>query len=255
MTIRCSQNILPTLKLAIGLIVPIVLQQAAMAQSTIFNVPTTDTVSPKKAYFEFDYLPQIPKTAGSGRVQVFNPRIVVGIAPNLEAGANFANFHLGGHPSSTFSYFQPNVKYKFLASDNQGLAAAAGLIWYTPINHREGADSFGLVYGNFSKKVKTGAYGPRITFGPYGIVGAVESYYGTKAGAIVGYEQPIHAKASIVADWFSGVSRFGYFTPGISITLPRNGVLNVGYSIGNDSYSEPSNNNRYLFVYYGITFP
>ena len=31
-------------------------------------------------------------------------------------------------------------------------------------------------------------------------------------------------------------------------------LLNVGYSIGNDSYSSPSNNNRLLFIYYGITF-
>jgi hypothetical protein len=236
------------------LIVTVAFPREAQAQSTIFNVPTTDTVSPKKVYFEFDYLPQIPKTEGAGRIQIFNPRIVVGIVPNLEAGANFANFHFGGDPSSMFSFIQPNLKYKFAASDPHGVAAAAGLIWYTPINHREGADSFGLVYGNFSKKVKR-AYGPRITVGPYGIVAAADNYFGTKAGAIVGYEQPILVKASIVADWFSGVSGFGYFTPGISTTLPHNGVLNVGYSIGNDSYSEPSNNNRYLFVYYGITFP
>jgi hypothetical protein len=243
------------LKCLLALTLIVAFGDAAMAQSTIFNIPTTDTVAPKKGYFEFDYLPQIPKTEGAGRIQIFNPRIVAGIAPNLEAGANFATYHYGGDPSSTFSYFQPNIKYKFASSDAKGLAAAAGLIWYTPINHREGTDSFGLVYANFSKKVKTGDYGPRITFGPYGIVGANDSYIGTKAGAIVGYEQPIHAKASIVADWFSGVSGFGYFTPGISITLPLNGLLNVGYSFGNDSYSEPSNNNRYLFVYYGITFP
>src|SRR5262245_7175745 len=144
------------------LIVTFALQQTALAQSTIFNVPTTDTVAPKKVYFEFDYLPQIPKTEGIGRIQIFNPRIVVGIAPNLEAGANFANFHFGGDPSSTFSFVQPNIKYRFDLSDANGVAASAGLIWYTPINHREGADSFGLVYGNFSKKVKR-AYGPRIT--------------------------------------------------------------------------------------------
>jgi hypothetical protein len=226
-----------------------------MAQSTIFNIPTTDTVAPKKGYFEFDYLLQAPTTEGAGRTQVFAPRIVGGIAPNLEAGINVFNYYDGGDSSSTFSYFQPNIKYKFAADDARGLAAAAGLIWYTPINHREGADSYGLIYGNFSKKVMTSDYGPRITFGPYGTVGAIDSYYGTKAGAIVGYEQPIHSKASIVADWFSGVSGFGYFTPGISIVLPRNGLLNIGYSIGNDSYSDPGNNNRFLFVYYGVTFP
>lgn len=229
--------------------------QTATAQSTIFNIPTTDTVAPKKGYFEFDYLPQVPVTDGANRVQVFAPRIVVGLAPNVEAGFNIFNFRYGGNSSSTFSYFQPNIKWKFAANDDKGLAAAVGIIGFTPVNHRDGADSYAMVYGNFSKKVKTGAYGPRITFGPYGIVAAADNYYGTKAGAIVGYEQPIHAKASIVADWFSGVSGFGYFTPGISVTLPHNGLLNVGYMLGNDSYSNPSNNNRYLMVYYGITFP
>jgi hypothetical protein len=246
------------LQAGFALIATFALQQGAIAQSTIFNIPTTDTVMPKKGYFEFDYLPQVPATQGIDRTHIITPRIVVGLAPNLEAGANVANFLFGSTPTSpgsTFSFFQPNIKYKFAASDEKGLAAAAGLIWYTPINHREGADSFGLVYGNFSKKFKKSDYGPRITFGPYGIVGAADSYFGTKAGAIVGYEQPIHAKASIVADWFSGVSGFGYFTPGISITLPHNSLFNAGYSIGNDSYKDPHNNNRYLFLYYGITFP
>jgi hypothetical protein len=73
-------------------------------------------------------------------------------------------------------------------------------------------------------------------------------------GYSLGYEQPIHPKASIVADWFSGKNGFGYFTPGISITL-GNGLFNVGYSIGNDSWANSNaTKNRYLFLYYGITF-
>jgi hypothetical protein len=229
--------------------------QTAVAQSTIFNIPTTDTVAQKKGYFEFDYLLQAPGIQGVGRTQVFAPRIVAGIAPNLEAGANVFNYSFPGDDESLFSYFQPNIKYKFAANDSKGVAASAGLIWYTPMNHRTGADSYGVVYGNFSKKFVTGSYGPRITVGPYGIVGANDNYVGTKAGIIAGYEQPVHSKVSVVADWFSGVSGFGYFTPGISITLPRSSLLNIGYSIGNDSYRDPGNNNRYLFVYYGITFP
>jgi hypothetical protein len=58
------------------------------------------------------------------------------------------------------------------------------------------------------------------------------SFSGPRAGVLLGYEQPIHAKASIVADWFSGKNALGYFTPGISITLPGSGLLNVGYSLG-----------------------
>jgi hypothetical protein len=170
---------------------------------------------------------------------------VAGIAPNVEAGANFLFAHT---PGTTSDYFQPNIKWKF--AHNDSMAGSAGIIWYTPINNRDGVDSYGLVYGNFSKKF-TGTYGPRITMGPYGIVGANDAYVGTKAGAIIGLEQPVHPKATIVADWFSGVSGFGYFTPGISITLPHSSLFNVGYSIGNDSYD--GNNNRALFIYYGIT--
>jgi hypothetical protein len=58
-----------------------------------------------------------------------------------------------------------------------------------------------------------------------------------------------------VADWFSGKNGLGYFTPGISVTLPGSGLLNVGYSLGNNSW-EDSNlaKNRYFFAYYGVTF-
>jgi hypothetical protein len=232
-------------------IVSLCLAASAMAQSTIFNIPTTDTAAPKAVYFEFDYLLQAPKYDGADAVQVFAPRLVAGVAPNVEAGVNIFTYHYGS--DANYAYFQPNIKWKFYNNDDQGLASAVGAILYTPINKRDGQDTYALLYGNFSKKVKTGAYGPRITFGPYGIVGAEDSYVGTKGGAIVGFEQPIHAKASIVADWLSGVSGFGYFTPGVSITLPASGLLNIGYSIGNDSYKDGVKN-RFLFVYYGVTF-
>jgi hypothetical protein len=78
---------------------------------------------------------------------------------------------------------------------------------------------------------------------------------GPNGGVLAGYEQPVSAVISIVADWFSGKNFFGFFTPGVSITLPRNGLLNIGYSFGNDSFESPSNDNRALFVYYGVTFP
>ncbi len=63
------------------------------------------------------------------------------------------------------------------------------------------------------------------------------TWAGPKAGVILGYEQPIHPKVTIVADWFSGKNFFGYFTPGVSFTLPHTSLLNIGYSIGNDSYA------------------
>jgi hypothetical protein len=53
-----------------------------------------------------------------------------------------------------------------------------------------------------------------------------------QTGAILGYEQPLSGKVSFVADWFSGKNFWGYFTPGISVTLPHSGLLNIGYALG-----------------------
>ena len=59
----------------------------ALAQSTIFNIPTTDTVAKGKVYAEFDFLPQIPAPDGS-RTYLYNPRVVIGVPHNVEFGAN-----------------------------------------------------------------------------------------------------------------------------------------------------------------------
>jgi hypothetical protein len=226
-----------------GLALGAVVVTPAAAQSTIFNIPTTDTVAPKKGYFEIDYLPQTPGPDEGDSFQIYTPRIVVGIAPTAEVGVNFANTRVGGE---TFQLFQPNAKYKFYADDANGLAAAAGIIGYIA---SDDLDSFGQVYGEVSKKVMSGA---RFTAGLWSSVS-----YGDDnvAGVLLGYEQPVRGRLSIVADWFSGKNFWGYFTPGISVTLPRNGLLNIGYSLGNDSFEDPGNHNRALFVYYGITFP
>ena len=247
---RSGREWVSTLTVGLALGACVVSVQPAAAQSTIFNIPTTDTVAPQKVYFEFDYLKQVPGP-DEGKFQIFAPRVVVGVTPQLELGFNVANSHYS-HGGGTYALFQPNAKYKFYADDDQGLAASAGVLWYIPMNHRDDVDSFGLVYGVISKKVASGA---RVTAGPYGVLAKEGAFSGRKGGVILGYEQPLSGKVSFVADWFSGKNFFGYFTPGISIVLPRSGLLNIGYSLGNDSYEDPSNNNRAIFVYYGVTFP
>ena len=246
--------------IALGLLlISILLGGQAMAQSTIFNIPTTDTVAKGKAYAEFDFLPQVPGYDDGSRLYLYNPRLVVGAPGNLEFGVNFPTYNLRSFgDSATFAYIQPNAKWKFYYNENNGIALAAGGILNAPLNRREGQDTWGLLYGLFSKKVKTGNYGPRFHAGVYGVLSSDEDPVWTErrhVGAVLGYEQPVSSKISIVADWFSGKNAVGYFTPGISITLPKNGLLNAGYSIGNDSW-ENSNatRNRLIMLYYGITF-
>jgi len=226
------------------------MSHAAFAQSTIFNIPSTDTVDFKKVYAEFDFLPQVPGPDSGSRTYFYNPRVVVGLPGSAEVGVNFPTFHADG----TNGYIEPNVKWKYFKKEDKGLAATAGGILHTALNNRDGQDTWGLVYGNFSKKFK-GDHGARITAGPYGVINKDPvTYAGPRGGAVLGYEQPLSSKISFVADWFSGKNYYGYFTPGVMIALPHS-QLNAGYSIGNDSWADSNaTKNRYVFLYYGVTF-
>jgi hypothetical protein len=230
-----------------GLALGAVAVKPAAAQSTIFNIPTTDTVAPKHGYFEFDYLLQVP-APDENQFQIFVPRIVVGITPQVEAGANYIITKVKD-VDDVPKLFSPNVKYKYYANDDKGVAAAAGIIGYLASND---GDSFGQIYANVSKKIKSGA---RFTGGVWGSISLGDDNTG---GVLLGYEQPLAGNVSFVADWFSGKNFWGYFTPGISVVLPHSGLLNIGYSIGNNAWNDDPGNdthNKALFIYYGITFP
>jgi hypothetical protein len=234
--------------------------RSAMAQSTIFNIPTTDTVEKGKYYFEFDFLAQAPGPEGVASLLIYNPRLVAGLGHDVEVGVNFPTLHNGDFDPSTLGYIQPNIKWKGYKNDDMGLAAAVGIVVNTPLNQRDGQATWSYVYGLVSKKWK-GDYGPRVTFGPYGVLANADpasgpvSFIGKRGGVIAGYEQPLAKTISFVADWFSTQNNLGYFTPGVSITLPHSGLLNIGYSIGNDSWADSNaTKNRYVFVYYGVTF-
>src|SRR5215207_6672164 len=141
-----------------------------------------------------------------------------------------------------------------------GLAASAGVMVNTPLNNRDGQATWTHIYGNISKKIM-GAKGARVTAGPYGVVANADplsgpvSFIGTRGGVLLGYEQPLAGTVSFVADWFSSKNSLGYFTPGVSIVLPHSGLLNIGYSIGNDNWKDRDEiKNSYVFVYYGIVF-
>ena len=237
---------LKSIALALGALCAVMLfdSPAARAQSTLFNIPSTDVVAKKHVYVEFDFISHLESHADGG-FQAYVPRAVFGVGKNVEVGTNVA--FLDAEAPDQPVELQPNIKYKFYSNEDNGVSAATGGILYAPISNRAGTDTFGLVYTVVSKKVK-GAYGPRLTGGGYGLVGR-EDGTGTKGGAIVGYEQPLHSKVSFVADWLSGKNRFGYVTPGFSFTLPRGSALYAGYSIGN-----VGRKNNALFVYYGITF-
>lgn len=227
----------------------------AVAQSNVFNAPTTETVGKERARVEFQYLRQVPEGANTPQTSVYVPRAVVGLGKSVEVGANVSFVRTEGS-NRTNAFFSPNIKWKYYDNEETGVAAAGGGVLFTPVNHRTGTDTFGMLYTNISKKVLAD-YGPRFTAGVYGIVGSTDRQFsGPRAGAMLGYEQPIHPRVNFAADWLSGKNGFGYLTPGVSVNLPKGNQIKVGYSFGNDSFVRTDNNkdNRFLFVRYGITF-
>jgi hypothetical protein len=237
--------------------------QTVFAQTTIFNIPTTDVIAAKKVYFEFDLVSHL-ESHDKGGFQTYIPRVIVGLGKGAEVGLNVAS---ADSKTATAVYAQPNIKWQFYADDKRGVAMSAGAIAYIPLKDRDINETFGFFYANVSKKFVC-QYGPRLTFGGYkiggvdvdvdkgGVIVGTEKPFISKAnfaldkgGILTGYEQPITSKASFVIDWLSGKNGFGYVTPGFTFSLPKNGLLNIGYSFGNSGRK-----NNALFVYYGITF-
>src|SRR5262245_20695708 len=84
----------------------VLVAQAARAQSTIFNTPSTDVVDKAKTYVEFDFLPQAPGPEDGAATTIFNPRVVFGVGYNVEVGVNFPIYHNSDADPTTLGYIQ-----------------------------------------------------------------------------------------------------------------------------------------------------
>jgi hypothetical protein len=216
---------------------------SATAQSTIFNIPSSDVQASRKVYLETDFITHFASYSNGG-YQTYGQRIVVGVPGNIEVGANVYYTRASSPQPITV---QPNVKWQFYQNEKLGVAIAAGALLSTPVTHRSDSRTTGLVYVVGSKSFN-GAHAPRLTFGGYQLLGRFED--GTdKTGVMAAVEQPVTKKFSVLTDWFSGKNSLGYVTPGVAFTFsPKNNIY-AGYSIGNQGRG-----NNSLGVYYGHTF-
>jgi hypothetical protein len=220
------------------------LSSAAPAQTSIMNAPSSDVVAPRRVYVEMDFITNYAWQRDDARFANYLPRAVVGVGRNIEVGANVSYTHTpnGGAPIE----IQPNAKWQFYNNEGKGVAAAVGCLWFVPLTHRGGTDTFAQCYSVVSKKFQ-GNHGPKFTGGAYTLVGA-SNHQGTKTGMIAAWEQPLADRLSFTVDWQSGYNRLGYLSPALSLTLPR-GSLSGGYSIANRGHQ-----NNGLFIYYGQQF-
>lgn len=213
------------------------------AQSTIFNIPSADTLEEKFTYIEADYITHFGSFSKGG-FRSGGYRMVYGTKRNLEVGVNV--FHTQSQGLSA-TELQPNIKWRYFRNEKHKLAASTGAIIFVPLNRQTGRRPATMVYSNFSKDLSfTG--GLRVTTGAYGVFGA-DREFGSKSGAIVGIEKPISKRFTFVADWYSGENRLGYSAAGFNFQINRKNLLFSGYNFGNSGRA-----NNALSVFYGYTF-
>ncbi len=218
--------------------------QSARAQSTLMNIPSTDVVSARKVYVEMDFLTNYAWQR-EGSFQNYIPRTVIGVGKNIEVGANVSFTHVTGEDSPV--ELQPNIKWQIYSNESNGIAVAAGCILYAPIKNRVGTRILGQCYSVMSKQLP-GRFGPRFTGGGYALLHANDDDP-TKAGVVIGYEQPLTEKISLLVDWSSGDNRLGYVSPGLSFVTSKRSALTAGYTIANHGRGKNA-----LFAYYGFQF-
>jgi hypothetical protein len=217
---------------------------AASAQSTIFNVPSTDVLPEGRFLFEADFISHFDRYQNGG-FQAYGYRTVYGFKRKIEVGANF--FYTRGGRGSSPKELQPNVKWQAYYSEKRGIAVSTGAQIFVPLNKSAGRRTFGMVYANASKIFKkTGE--TRLTGGFYQVVGA-ERDFGSKRGAILAIEQPLFKRVSFVADWYSGDNRLGYLAAGLNFVLTDRQFLMLGYNFGNFGRG-----NNAFSAFYGYTF-
>jgi hypothetical protein len=232
-----------TLKLALAGAFLLSICSGAFAQSTVFNIPSSDVESPRKVFLEADFITHFASYKDGG-YQTYGPRVVVGLPGHTEAGVNV--FYTKSSDTQPV-IIQPNFKWQFYNNEKAGVAIAAGVLVSLPLTHRSIGTKSGLFYVVGSKDF-TGTYGPRFTFGGYTLAGKMDA--GTdRTGVLAGYEQPVTKRFSVLADWFSGNNSLGYVTPAVGYTFSENDSIYAGYSFGNHGRG-----NNSLGVYYGRRF-
>ncbi|HEY0426431.1 MAG TPA: hypothetical protein VGC76_01370 [Pyrinomonadaceae bacterium] len=216
----------------------------ASAQSTIFNIPSTDVLPEGRFLFEADFISHFDRYQNGG-FQSYGYRTVYGFKRKIEVGANF--FYTRGGRGSSPKEFQPNIKWQAFYSEKRGVAVSTGAQVFVPLNKSAGRRTFAMFYANASKTIKK-TNGTRLTGGFYKMVGAGRDF-GTKKGVILAIEQPLFKRVSFIADWYSGNNRLGYSAAGLNFVLTTRQYLMLGYNFGNFGRG-----NNAFSAFYGYTF-
>jgi hypothetical protein len=214
----------------------VLLLGSCMAQQTVMNISSADTVSKGKLYYQgtFTYQPS-PAYFDMGTT------VAYGLPHNFELELDGLNTV---HPYSPMTV-APGVKWAFLKK--KAFTMYAGDLVYLPVNHS-------FANGNYlyaAAAISSGKF--RVTFGGWDSYNAVR--VGNHAGTLgaVEYTAKTFEGGQLVpsCDWQSGSGSNGIFACGMSIYFANRFMLSPGYQVGNYGARE---GNHQAFVQLGIMF-
>jgi hypothetical protein len=213
------------------------------AQTTIFNIPTADTLQQGIWNVEFDCIAK-PVRYRDGGYQTFGYRVAYGVTNKTEVGAN-SYYTWDGTRMTADAEF--SIKRKVYQNEKHAVTVAGGAIAFVPLRARNGDRTSVMVYANTGKTISR-LRGLTLTGGVYHVFGGPDGF-GDRTGGMFGLVQPITGRVSFVADWFTGKNRFGYASAGLNWNITKRQYLLGGWSFGNEGRG-----NNALAVYYGLTF-
>jgi len=197
----------------------------AVAQQTLFNVPSADVLAAGNLYLEEDNLWR----PGRREETFFALRAVVGVGSAIEAGVN-----LGGLVAEGRSVPAAILAVKWQSLHNKLWSFTTGVHGQFFLRGSADGSPSGHAYAHTAW---TPLDGTRVTAGIwYASSGYADT--GVTKGVLAGFEQHLGSTLVVQADWFSGKNSLGYFTPGFAWTIGE-WVVYAGYSFKN---SDPHEN-------------
>ena len=215
----------------------------AVAQTTLFNIPTAETLQKRSWGLEGDFITK-PSPYRDGGYQTYGYRIAYGATNSTELGHNFYYTYDGDRGVGQVEF---SIKQNVYRNEKLGLSVSGGAVAFVPLQSTPANRPALMVYGVAGKTIEP-LNGMTVTGGAYHIFGGADDF-GDRTGAIVGINQPIVKRVSFVADWFSGKNRIGYASAGFNFAVTNRQYLTTGYSFGNSGRG-----NNAFAAYYGITF-
>jgi hypothetical protein len=212
-------------------------------QSSLFNIPTADTLSKGERYVEFDLDSHFARYRDGGW-QSYGGMALYGLSNRSEIGINaYATRFAGGFGSVEI---QPNFKFKAYENERLGFTISGGAIGYIPVKGGKLRDSQISAYAVATKSFSRG-WAPRLTGGAYELLGRDRGE--ARRGLMFGVEQPIHKRITLILDWNTAKNRFGYAAAGVGVALTKRSYLYSAYYFGNEGRA-----NNSFGLYYGYSF-